>query len=155
MVTFAKRKKQCFMLTEINYAIAVLTIRLIAGILFFFQGYDKVFRVGMSQVALTMRTSLSHRNIPNSVISFIAIFTSWAEMICGFLLVLGFFKFFAIYVLCLNLVVIVFGLSLGKAMWENNHVFIRLALLILLLLLPGEWDRFSVDFLFTLTKLSA
>ncbi len=88
------------------------------------------------------------------MINFIAPLTSWIELLCGFLLILGFFKFFAIYLLCFNLIIVVFGFSLSKPMWENNHVFIRLLLLIFLLVAPLEWDRFSIDYLFALSRLT-
>ncbi|HMT28175.1 MAG TPA: DoxX family membrane protein [Bacteroidia bacterium] len=143
------------MTTEFNQIIAVSTIRIIVGILFFFQGYDKVFTVGMKEVTATMKASFSYNRLPEGFLSLIAFFTSWIELICGFLLILGFFKYFAAYLLCLNLVVVVWGFSMAKPMWETGHVFIRLILLIMFLLAPIEWDKISVDYLFALSKLQA
>ena len=142
------------MITELNYAIAVFTVRIIAGILFFIQGYDKVFRIGMTEMKQTVKSALSHSRLPDGLLSFIVPFNSWIELICGFLLIIGFFKYYAIYFLCLNLVIVVLGFSMEKPMWENNHVFIRLILLIMLLITPVEWDRFSIDYLFALSKLT-
>ena len=143
------------MTSGINFAVALLTIRVVAGILFFFQGYDKVFNVGMAEIRETMLAGFASKKMPDSVVSFIAPFTSWVELLCGFLLIIGFFKYYALYLLCLNLLIIVFGLSLSKPMWENNHVFIRLLLIVILLLAPVEWDRFSLDYVFALSKLTA
>jgi len=143
------------MITELNFTIAIATARVIVGILFFFQGYDKVFNVGLTEVKNTMKASLNSRNMPDGFIGFVATFTSWIELLCGFLLIVGFFKYFAIYLLCINLIIVVIGFSISKPMWETGHVFIRLALLLLLLLTPVEWDRFSFDYLFALSKLQA
>ncbi|MDQ3052042.1 MAG: DoxX family protein [Bacteroidota bacterium] len=142
------------MITDYNFAVALFTVRVIAGLLFFFQGYDKVFNIGMTQIRQMMKSGFGNRKIPDQVINFIAPLTSWIELLCGFLLILGFFKFFAIYLLCFNLIIVVFGFSLSKPMWENNHVFIRLLLLIFLLVAPLEWDRFSIDYLFALSRLT-
>ncbi len=142
------------MTSEINFSIALLSVRVIAGILFFFQGYDKVFHVGMSEIRQMMQVSLGNRKIPVSVINFITTFTSWVELVCGFLLIVGLLKYYAIYLLCLNLIIVVFGFSISKPMWENNHVFIRLLLLLILLITPVEWDKLSLDYLFALSKLS-
>ena len=77
------------------------------------------------------------------------------------------FKFSAIYqltelvqvadfylILSLSLLIVVTGFSLVKPMWENNHLFIRLILLLVLLIAPVEWDRFSLDYLYVLSKLN-
>ena len=141
------------MISDINFAVALLTVRVIAGFLFFFQGYDKVFNIGMTEIRQTMKVSFGKKNVPDSIIALMAPFTSWIELLCGFLLIVGFFKYYAIYLLCINLIIVVFGLSFAKPMWENNHVFIRLLLLIILLAAPVEWDRFSLDYLFALSKL--
>jgi uncharacterized membrane protein YphA (DoxX/SURF4 family) len=143
------------MTSDINFAVALFTVRVVAGILFFFQGYDKVFNVGMAEIRETMIAGFAPKKIPASVVSVIAPLTSWIELLCGFLLIIGFFKYYAIYLLCLNLLIVVFGLSLSKPMWENNHVFIRLFLITILLLAPVEWDRFSLDYIFALSKLTA
>ncbi|MBL0341705.1 MAG: DoxX family membrane protein [Bacteroidetes bacterium] len=142
------------MITDLNYIIAIATARIIVGILFFFQGYDKVFKVGMKEVGETMQASLGKNKLPSGFVKLIAIFTSWVELLCGFLLILGFFKFFTIYLLCFNLVLVVIGFSIAKPMWETGHVLIRLLLLMLLLLTPIEWDKFSLDYLFALSKLN-
>ncbi len=142
------------MITDLNHAIAIVTIRVVAGILFFFQGYDKVFKIGTSQVQQAMRMQLGGKAFPEGLLSLIVILTSYIELLCGFLLILGLFKFYSIYLLCLSLILVVTGFSYAKPMWENNHLFVRLILLVTLLMTPGEWDRFSLDFIFLLSKLN-
>ena len=141
------------MITDLNLSIAMATARVIVGILFFFQGYDKVFNLGLPEVKNAMSASLNSRNVPDGFIGIVATLTSWIELLCGFLLIVGFFKFFAIYLLCFNLMIVVLGFSISKPMLESGHVLFRLILLLLLLLTPVEWDRFSFDYLFALSKL--
>ena len=141
------------MITEINYAVAMATARVLVGVLFFFQGYDKVFKIGMRNLRQTMIAGLGRNQLPGSLVGIVAAFTSYAELICGFLLIIGFFKYFAMYILCLDLIIISIGFSIAKPMWEPINVFSRLLLLLLLLLVPTEWDKFSIDYLFELSKL--
>jgi putative oxidoreductase len=138
---------------ELNFAIAVVTVRILTGILFFFQGYDKIFNIGMHDLRETISTGLNKKKLPESVVGFIAVYTSWVELIAGFLLIIGFFKLFAVSLLCLNLIIVSIGFSMSKPMWDNNLVFIRLVLLIFLLVVPQEWDIISFDHLFQLSKL--
>ena len=138
---------------ELNFAIAVVTVRILTGILFFFQGYDKIFNIGMHDLRETISTGLNKKKLPESVVGFIAVYTSWVELIAGFLLIIGFFKLFAVSLLCLNLIIVSIGFSMSKPMWDNNLVFIRLVLLIFLLIVPQDWDIISFDHLFQLSKL--
>lgn len=138
---------------ETNFAIAALTVRIVAGILFFFQGYDKIFNIGMRDLRETLSTGINQKKLPESVVGFIAVYTSWVELIAGFLLIIGFFKIFAISLLCLNIIIVTAGFSMSKPMWDNNLVFMRLALLIFLLVIPQHWDIISFDHLFQLSKL--
>jgi len=138
---------------ELNFAIAVVTVRVLTGILFFFQGYDKIFNIGMHDLRETISTGLNKKKLPESVVGFIAVYTSWVELIAGFLLIIGFFKLFAVSLLCLNLIIVSIGFSMSKPMWDNNLVFIRLVLLIFLLVVPQDWDIISFDHLFQLSKL--
>lgn len=140
---------------DFNHAVAIATVRIIAGILFFFQGYDKVFKVGTAQVGQAMRVQLGGKTFPDGLLNLIVIFTSYVELLCGFLLLLGLFKFYSLYLLCFSLTLVVFGFSYAKPMWENNHLFVRLILLVTLLITPGHWDRFSLDYLFLLSKLNS
>ena len=142
------------MITDQNYAIALCTVRVVAGIHFFFQGYDKVFKVGMREIQRTMEMGLGNAKIPKPLITIVVFFTSWAELICGFLLILGLFKYYALSLLCIDILVVVFGFSLSNPMWENNHVFIRLMLVVFLLLVPVAWDYYSLDYLITIFAMS-
>jgi len=142
------------MTSDLNFAVALLTIRIIAGVLFLFQGYDKIFNIGYTEIRQTMKAGFGNKHFPDALISVMASFSSWVELLCGILLILGFMKYYAIYLLCLDLMIVVLGHSLTKPMWENNQIYIRLALLLILLVTPVEWDRISIDYLYALTKLT-
>lgn len=141
------------MIPELNFVIAVTTVRILAGILFFFQGYDKVFNVGMTDLKNTMKAGVGDKKIPDGFIGFVAYFSSWTELLCGFLLIIGFFTYPATYLLCLDLLILSTGFSLARPMWETGHVLIRMVLLVFILVTPREWDLFSLDHLFSLSKL--
>ena len=141
------------MISDTNYAIATATVRIFAGVLFLFQGYDKVVNVGMKEVKSTMKTGLGNKKVPDWFLGLITVFSSYVELICGFLLLAGFFRYFAAYLLCADLLLVSVGFSMVKPMWDTSHVLVRLMLLIFLLIIPAEWDRFSLDYLFALSKL--
>lgn len=67
-------------------------------------------------------------------------------MIGVFLLIIGFNRDYALYALASVLVVVTFGHGLVEPTWDLSHVMYRAVLLVALLLLPIEWDRFSVDY---------
>ena len=125
-------------------AVLYLTLRVILGILFFFQGYDKVFRVGIKGVTGFFREESRHRNIPSFVLSVSAFVTSYIELIGGALLVLGLFNTTALYLLAFDLVIVCGAFSLLKPMWDMQLLFPRLVLLAALLYLPCAWDVLSL-----------
>jgi uncharacterized membrane protein YphA (DoxX/SURF4 family) len=130
-------------------AALTLLIRLFTGILFFFQGYDKVFRLGTASVAETLRAPMSERKIPLGLVRLFAALTSWAELIGGALLLIGLFRFPATLLLGADLLIASAGFSLLKPVWDTQHVFVRLITVsILLMLLPLEQDLFCLDALF-------
>ena len=94
------------MITDLNLIIAIATARIFVGILFFFQGYDKIFNIGMKQLRQTMSANLGNHKLPDSFIGVVAISTSWIELLGGFLLIIGFFKYFALYLLCIDLLIV-------------------------------------------------
>ena len=128
-----------------NETVLTFTIRVILGILFFFQGYDKVFNMKIHGVTKFFRDELGKIKIPEFILVFIAWFTSCAELICGALLILGLFKTYALYILGIDLILVTCAFSMIKPMWDMQMVFPRLILLSVLLYLPFEWDQLSLD----------
>jgi putative oxidoreductase len=132
-------------MNELNLTVAILTARVLAGILFAFQGYDKLFRVGLPQLSAVIKATLGDRTLPDSFIRFIAFFTSWTELICGVLLIVGLFTPWAIYLLCLDIIIVSAGFSYAKTMWESGHVLFRLVLILFLLMVPRTDTCISLD----------
>ena len=130
-----------------NESILVFILRVILGILFFFQGYDKVFNVKINGVIEFFRNESRHVQIPEFILKSSAYFTSYAELIGGTLLILGLFKNYALYLLGFDLIIVVGAFSMLKPMWDMNLLFPRLILLGILLFLPSKWDILSLDFI--------
>jgi putative oxidoreductase len=130
-----------------NEAVLTCLLRIILGLLFFFQGYDKVFKVKTSGVIKFFHQELGRIRVPNFIVVSSAWFTSYAELICGTLLILGLFKTYALYILSVDLILVTAAFSLIKPMWDMQLLFPRLILLIALLYLPSSWDVFSLDYL--------
>ncbi len=131
----------------LNKQIAVLTIRVLLGLIFFFQGYGKVFKFGLDTVYKNFFQASYSELLPDFILLFSAYFTSLAELIASFLLIIGLKRDYALYALALVIVIVTFGHGLKDPIWDLSHVMYRTILLVSLLLLPKELDKFSVDFL--------
>lgn len=128
-----------------------LVIRIIAGVLFFFQGYDKVFKMGVSRVITTISPSYQRAGFPMWAIRMVAFFTSWVELVAGLLLMVGLFRYEAAYLLCFDLLVVSIGMSIIDPVWDARLVSVRLFLLVVFLILPLQYDLFSLDALLKLS----
>jgi putative oxidoreductase len=128
-------------------AFVSLLTRLIVGFLFFIQGYDKIFKVGKNEVIAAIEPSFQKIGLPTIFTKVFLFLTSWIEFIAGGFLILGLFKYLSIYLLGIDLLFVVIGMSLITPVLDLKHIFPRLVLLLLLLLLPAEADILSLDFL--------
>jgi putative oxidoreductase len=72
-------------------------------------------------------------------------FTSYVELICGFLLIIGLFEFTSLFLLGTSLIVASIAFSVISPMWDMKFLFPRLLLLLFLMLMPITFDVFSVD----------
>ncbi len=124
-----------------------LLVRVILGTLFLFQGYDKLFNVKVAGVTDYFRDEMRNRNVPSFVLSAAAWFTSLAEFIGGLLIIVGWMKTYALYLLGFDLIVVSLAFSMLKPMWDMNMVFPRLVLLLIALYLPESSDLLSIDHL--------
>lgn len=131
---------------------AAFIARVFLGFLFFLQGYDKVFRLGVKQVVQTIHTPLSSKGIPEIFSKTGAWFTSYVELICGALLIIGFAKYYCLYLLGIDMLFAAIAFGIVEPMWDMKHIFPRLALLIFLLIIPSQWDVISVDYAWSLIK---
>ena len=132
---------------NLNRTIGVLTLRLLLGFLFFWQGYGKVFKFGVDGVYNNFFKKTYQDILPDFLTLGTAYFTSYAELIAGFMLIIGLKRDWALYILAAVLIVVTFGHGLAEPIWDASHVLVRAVFLIPLLLLPKDWDKFSVDYL--------
>ena len=128
--------------------VALLIARVFLGFLFFFQGYDSIFNVKIKNVIIVFNNTFSNKGIPKFLIIAGVWFTSYTELICGFLLILGLFEYIALYLLGINLIIASIAFSIDKPMWDMRYLFPRLILLLFLLMVPYSWDTISLDYLF-------
>ncbi|MCJ8292611.1 MAG: DoxX family protein [Crocinitomicaceae bacterium] len=131
-----------------NRAVALLSIRLVLGLIFFFQGYGKIFSWGVENIYESELFLGAYKDLlPDFIIHGTAYYTSYIELLGGFILLFGFKTNYVLYALVSVLVIVTFGHGLAEPIWDLSHVMFRLILLVALLLLPREWDRFSLDHL--------
>lgn len=126
-------------------AFAVLLIRIFTGILFFFQGYDKIFRLGLKNVFTTVAPQYEKAGLNDGMIRLVTVITSWIEFLAGLLLIVGLLKYVALYALGIDLLIVAIGMSMLNPMWDLQYVFPRLLLLLFLLIYPGTLDIIALD----------
>jgi uncharacterized membrane protein YphA (DoxX/SURF4 family) len=127
-----------------NKIIGVFILRVLLGLIFMMQGFGKVFTWGLDNVYKGFEP-YEDTFLPKFILVFAAYFTSYTELIAGFLLVIGLFRNYALYALGVVLLIVSFGHGLSSPIWDLSHVFPRAALLITLLLLPEEWDKWQIQ----------
>lgn len=133
------------MKNESARAAGVLFTRVLLGIIFFMQGFGKVFTFTVPKVYHMFFKEFEATWLPKWLIWLTAYYTSYVEMICGFLLIIGLLRKFAIWLLAADLLVVSFGHGLMEPIWDLSHVTPRAILLITLFLVPREWDKWNGD----------
>lgn len=78
--------------TSLKYQLLELLIRLFCGIIFLFQGYDKLFRVKIRGVVELFQSTAHQKHIPVFMQYGLATYTSSIEFFGGIFLVLGLYK---------------------------------------------------------------
>jgi thiosulfate dehydrogenase (quinone) large subunit len=126
---------------------AILFARGVLGLIFFMAGVYKVFRL----------TPVGHAHkwfLDPYADTFLPTWSLWltgatipfVELVAGALLIVGWRVLEACVALGFVLLVVTFGHLLKEPLYEfHTHVIPRLALLLLVLILPRESDRFSLD----------
>ena len=126
-------------------AAGLFFLRSLLGIIFFMQGYGKVFTISVPGVYEMFFKIFEVGLLPKWLIVSTAYYTSYAEMLCGALLILGLFRKYALYLLAVDLLIVSFGHGLMEPIWDLGHVMPRAIMLTMLLLLPSEWDKWNLD----------
>jgi uncharacterized membrane protein YphA (DoxX/SURF4 family) len=133
---------------ELNRSVAVLIIRLILGLIFLMQGFGKVFTMGVENVYNAEFFYGTYKDLlPAFLIKSTAYYTSYVELIGGLFLILGFKSNYTLFALASVLIIVTFGHGLAQPIWDLSHVMYRTILLVSLLLLPKQWDKFSLDYI--------
>ncbi len=133
--------------SEYHLYAAAFIPRVFLGILFLFQGYDALFRLGIPAVIETFEYPLKNKGVPRFLLTMGSWYTSLAKLIGGILLILGLFTHLALYMLGLDLMFVAITFGLMRPLWDMQFVFPRLVLLIFLLIIPIEWNVISLDHL--------
>jgi uncharacterized membrane protein YphA (DoxX/SURF4 family) len=124
-----------------------LLVRVMLGILFFMQGYDKIFRLGINTTAEAASNPVTYRLFGKSIYKTGIAISSWIELVAGGLLVIGFQHDAALILLCVDMLVTGIVFSLIKPMWDMQFYFPRLAMLVFMAIIPPGWDIWSIDWL--------
>jgi uncharacterized membrane protein YphA (DoxX/SURF4 family) len=133
--------------SSLNRAWAILFARGVLGFIFFMAGVYKVFQMGPFGHA-------RHYFVEPYAGTFLPAWSLWAvgtvipiiELVAGLLVIVGLRTREALVGLGFILVVVTFGHLVKEPLYEfHTHVIPRLALLLFVLMLPREDDRFSLD----------
>ncbi len=123
------------------------TLRIILGILFFMQGYDKVVKVKMDGVVKSFRYEFGNVKMPDFILVISAYFSSFIELVGGFALIIGLFTKYVLFLFGLDLILVVVAFSLINPVWDMKIVFPRIVIWSILMVLPESWNKLSVDFM--------
>ena len=130
---------------KISRAAALFFTRALLGVIFLMQGYGKIFTYTVPKVYNLFFKDFEKTFLPKWLIWGTAYYTSYVELICGFLLIIGLFRKYALYLLGIDLLIVSFGHGLLEPIWDLQHVIPRAILLITILLAPGDWDKWNAD----------
>src|SRR5260370_4027086 len=124
---------------------ALLFARLVLGLMFFMAGFWKVFQLGPLQHARKYFLPFADTFLPVWSLWAAGVTIPFVELIAGALVILGLRVREALIALGFVLAIVTFGHLLKEPLYEfHTHLIPRLALLLFILMLPREDDRFSV-----------
>ncbi len=130
---------------EIKFYIVEFLVRLFCGIIFLFQGYDKLFTVKITGVVNSFSLETSKLRVPRFLVFIVAFATSIIEFLGGIMLILGLYKNITLTLLGIDILIVTMAFSFLNPIWDMRHVFPRLLLIVMLLLMPSEWFHFSLE----------
>ena len=126
---------------------ALLFARLVLGLIFFMAGFWKVFQLGPLQHARKYFLPFADTFLPVWSLWAVGVAIPFVELIAGALVILGLRVREALIALGFVLAIVTFGHLLKEPLYEfHTHVIPRLALLLFVLVLPRDDDRFSLDY---------
>ena len=134
---------------------AVLFARLILGLIFFMAGFWKVFELGPVGHVRRFFLPFQHTFLPTLSLWVVGFTIPFIELIAGGLVILGFQTRYASIALGIVLVTVTFGHLLEQPLYAfHEHVIPRLALLLFVMFMPQDVDRFSLDHVWAIRRAS-
>ena len=125
---------------------AILFARLVLGLIFFMAGEWKVFQLGPIEHVKMFFLPYTDTFLPVWSLWAVGFTIPFVELIAGGMVIIGLRTREALVALGFVLAAVTFGHLLKEPLYEfHTHVIPRLALLLFVLLLPREADRFSLD----------
>jgi len=118
-------------------------IRVILGSLFFFQAYEKLFRIGLDESYRVFQEDAQRKKVPIWFMKGSVIISSYIELIAGFMLIIGLFQSYTMFLLGINLIMVSIGFGYLQGLWDMRHVFPRIILLAMLYVIydgPHVWS---------------
>jgi len=125
---------------------AVLFARAVLGLIFFMAGVYKVFQQGPAGHVRQLFLPYSDTFLPVWSLWVVGYTIPFIELVGGALVLIGWRTRLALVSLGCILVIVTFGHLLKQPLYAlHEHVFPRLVLLLFLLAVPRQTDRFSLD----------
>ncbi|MDQ3920254.1 MAG: DoxX family protein [Acidobacteriota bacterium] len=138
---------------RIDRAWSLLFARLVLGLIFFMAGAWKVFVLGPLEHVRKFFLPFSDTFLPVWSLWVVGAVIPFVEFLAGALVILGLRTRAALVSLGFVLAVVTFGHLLKEPLYEfHTHVIPRLALLLFILMLPREDDKFSADYMLSRHK---
>ncbi len=129
-----------------NESVLTFTLRVILGILFFMQGYDKVVKVKLPGVVKSFRYEFGNVKMPDFILVSAAYFSSLIELLGGLTLIIGLFTKYSLYLLGIDLILVVAAFSLINPVWDMKIVFPRIIIWSVLMVIPEAYNKLSLDY---------
>jgi uncharacterized membrane protein YphA (DoxX/SURF4 family) len=129
--------------SKFTRTIGVLFLRVFLGVLFFFQGYAKIFWFKIDGLYASAFQPLEAK-LPTWLLWATAYATSIIELVCGLMVIFGFWRNRALFALAGVVIVATIGHGIESGIVDLQHLFPRAILIALLLILPDEWDEWDV-----------
>lgn len=125
---------------------AVLFARLVLGLIFFMAGVWKVFTLGPIGHVERYFLPFQHTFLPVWSLWAVGFAIPFVELIAGAMVIVGLKTRYGLVGIGAVLVIVTFGHLLAQPLYAlHEHVIPRLALLLFVLLMPQDVDRFSID----------
>ncbi len=130
-------------ITKRNRAVGLFGLRLVIGCLSWQIGMFKLFIDGLPSQMQWFEALEAW--FPMWLLWGTNIYAAVVEFVAGLMLVFGIKRDWALWGILSVLVIVNFGHGLEAAVWDIQQLVARLAMIVLLLLLPEEWDVLRLE----------